>query len=212
MFLPEARKGLRGLSLAAALCLAGCGAEDLASVRLKVRGDGAGEILVSRVRLLGLPEDIRRASSGVAWEKDSAAIELAGATFEDIDRVQLAGIRFRLEDRTRSFLFTVRIPAGKRARWPGFLSPVEGREKLKSLAARAKELPDMGGGPLYKLQVELPGEVTGQSLSPKLGEEGMLSFSGVQRGSRAKTAYLVIPLWQVQRLKEPELVWTVEAR
>lgn len=199
--------------LAAAFFLAGCGEEDLSCVRLKVHGDGAGEILVSRVRLLGVPEELARASAGLAWEGDSAAVELAGASFEDIDRVQLGGIRFRLEDRERSFRFTARIPAGAGARWTRLLSPVEGRKKLKRLAARAKELPDIGGSPLYKFQVELPGKVVRQSLEPDIrGEGGLFSFGGAQTGKRGRAAYLVLPLEEIEKMDEPELVWTVEAR
>ena len=213
MLFRETRTGLKGPLLAAALVLAGCGEEDLSSVRLKLRGDGAGEMLVSRVRLAGLPEDVARASAGLAWEKESAAIELVGASFDDVDKVRLAGIEFSLEDRTKAFLFTARIPMGKGARWPGLLSPIEGRKTLKKLAARAKELPDLGRGPVYKLQVELPGEVVRQSLRPKVGEEaGLVFFVGVRTGGRARTAYLLLPLREVRDLEEPELVWTVEAR
>ncbi len=202
-----------GLWAGALALLAGCGEEDLASVRLVVRGDGAGQILVSRVTLGELPGELARASDGIAWESDSAAVELAGASFDDIDGVRLAGLRFRLEDRTRTFVFTARIPAGESARWPGLLSPVEDKKKLKKLAARAKELPDIGSAPVYKFQVELPGGVVKQSLSPKMAEEGgFLSFGGVQTGARGRTAYLVLPLEEVRKLDEPEIVWTVEAR
>ena len=204
---------MRKALFAAALVLAGCGEEDLSCVRLKVHGDGAWEILVSRIRLLDVPEDVARASDGLAWEGDSAAVELAGASFEDVDRVQFEGIRFRLEDRAGSFRFTARIPSGAGARWPRLLSPVEGRKELKRLAARAKELPDVGSGPFYKLQVELPGAVRRQSLEPDVGGEGgLLSFGGVQTGKRGRTAYLVLSLEEIEKLDEPELVWTVETR
>mgnify|MGYP005667668135 CR=1 FL=1 len=194
-------------AIAASLSISGCGEEDLTSVKLSIEASGKGKIVSTVIRVEDAKDDpIKKATSGAKWKEQRISVVVQEATFDDISKVQIAGIRLSVSGN----LFRLTIPLGKSARWTEILAASENDADVINKLSEEQGIAIPGKvGAKFKFVVSLPGKVIAKGFSPKIAEEssgGLLSFGS--EGAQNE-ATLVIPLKKARESTEKELVWEI---
>jgi hypothetical protein len=198
---------LLSAAVAVSLSLASCGEEDLTSVKFTVEAGGKGKMVSTIIRVKDVKDSaLSKSASGVTWKGRELAVVVQEATFDDISRVQIAGIKPSVSGN----LFRLTVPLGKAAEWTKVLAA--SKDDIDAINKLNKEqglaIP-AGVGTSFKFTVRLPGNIIAKGCTPKIAEEssgGMFSLGSEEEG---KEATLVIPLKKVKESKEKELIWEV---
>ena len=186
------------LLLALPLLLTGCDENDAASIKLRLKDDGAGTLTVSNMSVPGEPTRAEMATTGVAYDK---RVELAAATgrFGALSGITVSDITFSAGEGEGGFRFVkITLPQGPNAQWPNTFIPFDERTRIDAAGAldpsgKAKDV-----GANLKIELELPAPAIGNGLTGKV--------RGTKASNEGSTATLVVPI-QASRAGGEPLVW-----
>jgi hypothetical protein len=189
------------------LAIAGCGEEDLTSVRFNIEAGGKGKLVATIIRVRDVGESpLSKSASGLEWKSQELAVVVQEASFDDISKAQIAGISASVSGNS----FKLKIPLGKDAQWTKVLAASEKDiEVVKKLNSQQKMAIPQTIGSKFKFSVRLPGEVLAKGCTPKIAQESSAGLFGVGSEEAKKEATLVLPLKKVASSTEKELVWEV---
>ena len=97
----------------------GCGEEDLTSIKFTISADGSGRIVSTLIRAADAKDDpLRENTTGLDWKKQSLTVVVQEATFDDVSKTGIAGIRPSVSGN----IFRLTVPLGKSAGWTDILA------------------------------------------------------------------------------------------
>lgn len=187
--------------LALAALLTACEEEDAASVRLKLRPGGAGEIHTSC--LVQLPEagPVEARLAGSTPRARVGLVASSGA-FADLAQLAVADITFRSGSSSGGLRWIeVAVPQGPDAQWPRLFVPMDDAARLDAVAALGGGEEAKQVGASLKLEIELPSSVVSQGLA---GEK----VRGARGKSEGTTATLIVPIERALKAAAP-LSWQI---
>jgi len=189
------------------LAIAGCGEEDLTSVRFNIEAGGKGSLVATVIRVRDVGESLlAKSATGLEWKSRELAVVVQEASFDDISKAQIAGISASVSGNS----FKLKIPLGKDVQWTKVLAATEKDiEVVKKLNTEQNMTIPQTIGTKFKFTVLLPGEVLAKGCTPKISQESSAGLFGVGSDEAKKEATLVLPLKKVAESTEKELVWEV---
>ena len=189
------------------LAIAGCGEEDLTSVRFNIEAGGKGKLVATVIKVRDAGEsEISKSASGLEWKSQELAVVVQEASFDDISKAQIAGISASVSGNS----FKLKIPLGKDAQWTKVLAASEKDiEVVKKLNTQQKMAIPQTIGTKFKFTVRVPGEVLAKGFTPKIAQEPSAGMFGLGGDEAKKEATMVLPLKKVAESTEKELVWEV---
>ncbi|MBI3845605.1 MAG: hypothetical protein HY292_13300 [Planctomycetes bacterium] len=167
------------------LGISACDANDLVSLRIRLKDDFSGTVVTSSLAT-PLAGPVDQASRGVAWKDRLAVIGTAGS-FDDVSKLAIDDVTFasgKTPDGT-SYL-SITLPFGPASRWARTLVPMTSEERtriapifdptgeVKTLAAK------------IKFEIELPAAPTAHGVSPPV--------TGVKEEVEDNKATLLVPV------------------
>lgn len=194
------------LALAAAgLCslagLAGCSEADASAARIKLHGDGSGELLASSVTVRAADDGPvqKVASPGITWA-GSGSVIVARGTFADINKVSIAGITFEAGLHGGGKMITITVPRGPEVTWPDAFTVRDPEARKRAAKAISPDSKNPTIGDNVKIVVEVPGTVVSAGAVRKA--------RGVGSSFEETLATLTIPV-DVAVTKGEPIVWHV---
>lgn len=166
--------------------LAGCDDEDLTSIRVSINADGSGTIMASAVAVPEEPTGIERGTVGATWS-DRVTVTAATGTFETLSQLVVADISFsQVVSASGIVTLAVVLPLGAEAQWTKMISPMSQAQREESARAFDRDGKIKSLGSKLKLVIELPNDVVGNGVTPRL--------SGVSPSNKDNVAELLIPV------------------
>ena len=191
---------LRYLLPIALLCAGSCSESDAVAIRLSLAADGSGTVACAGLRIPTEKAPYEDATKGATWT-DRANLYCAKGTFKELASLDLGGIRFALTKTAEGVgLVHAVIPCGKDAAWCGAFAPPPADQRKASATLDPTGKVTSAGFTL-KLEIEVPGLVTGVGTSPEM--RGASSDKFKQR------AELVVPIKNALESTEKELAFDV---
>lgn len=188
-------------ALALAFLLSACEEEDAASVRVKLRPGGAGEIHTSCLVQLAEAGPVEARLAGSTARARVGLVASSGA-FADIARLGVADISFRAGASDSGLRWLeVTVPQGPDAQWPRLFVPMDDAARLDAVAALGGGEEAKQVGSALKLEIELPASVVSQGLA---GEK----VRGARGKSEGTTATLMVPVERALKAAAP-LSWQI---
>jgi len=187
--------------------IAGCGEEDVTSIKLSIGPGGKGKMVVTRIRFDKTVADsaLQKNTSGVAWKGREVGVVVQEATFSDISKVDIVGIRLAVSGET----FRLVVPLGRHAKWTKVLAPSKDDiEVIDSLNEEQELGLPKRVGRKFKFTVRLPGKIISEDATSNIasGSGGLFSFGSKEETSEAT---LVLPVEKVRSSLKKELIWKV---
>ncbi len=176
----------RSLVLGACLAAAGCNESDLTSIRLALEADGSGSIRVSALEVPQEPFAVERESSGATWS-DRIGVKAVAGSFAAVSDLAVAGITFDAGATGSGIHYLdVTVPVGPGSPWVAAIAPLSEAQRAASARAFDPTGRVQRVGSTVSIVVELPGEVTGSSVTPHR--------RGVTASMRNDSATLLVPV------------------
>jgi hypothetical protein len=170
----------------ACLPAAGCGEQDLTSIRLSLNDDGSGRITVVSVEAPDQGFAVEGASSGVSWSR-RVSVNASAGEFSDATALEVADIDFHwgVGDEGMGRLKVV-VPLGSERRWVRTIAPITENQRTEL----AETFDPTGAvktvGASVRIVVELPGNVVSSGAVPARG--------GTAASHKKNTATLTVPV------------------
>lgn len=166
--------------------LAGCGEEDLTSIRVSINADGSGTIMASAVSVPDQRSGIEAGTVGATWS-DRVTITAVSGSFAVLSQLVVGGISFDQNVSGSGMVsLDVVVPLGPEARWTKMISPMTPDQRVQSARAFDRDGRLKSLGSTFKMVIELPSDVVSTGVAPRL--------SGVFPSSRDNTVELLIPV------------------
>lgn len=179
--------------------LAGCDEEDVVSLRIRLREDLSGSMVVSSIGEATQVSPVESGAEGVEWE-ERLALSMTSGSFARLSGMAFHGLTFDAGTSAGLGYLRVRIPRGPEATWvdalvPGELRATERKQRL-SEALGGTRLARVASS--LKIVVELPGDALAHGLNTRA--------LGLEEEVQGAEVSLVVP-FDLALGEDPDIVW-----